>query len=322
MAQRFIVPIFLKSIVVATSLMASGCLSDVHRVPRKELVRIAQTAPAERGKRVRVVQQLAGDDGPPDAPVAFRGGIWVSVPVQTSVVRGRSAGRAANADSDTWRVLAIIAAAGLVFTEGLRYDGWAGLHPGHPVHLYFGDGGYAWKRLDELDLDTAMAATRAYVRTTEGPFKHLGRAPLNRQGFHFGLLMGATDIPRSNESDIDAFSTHIQFGFFPHPAAGLLFDFAFANADDGDAVFDSRSAFELQLFPVDLGILHAGFFTQIGLASRLDDGRGSDRSDWTWGAGPLLQLELTTRLAITGRAGWHQVHDEMAQDFVLGVSVY
>src|SRR5258708_40000615 len=54
--------------VVALLASGGGCLSSTHVIPHPDLVALAQTAPEERGARVRVVQGWSGSDEPPPAP--------------------------------------------------------------------------------------------------------------------------------------------------------------------------------------------------------------------------------------------------------------
>src|SRR5262245_55301669 len=53
--------------LVLVAAMGSGCLSNTYRIPHEELQTLAQTQPAERGKHVRVVQNVGSQDEPPGA---------------------------------------------------------------------------------------------------------------------------------------------------------------------------------------------------------------------------------------------------------------
>ena len=89
-----------------------------------------------------------------------------------------------------------------------------------------------------------------------------------------------------------------------------------------NTIFDGRYSLELDVMPLSAGIFHAGAFGQIGLAYRSDDGIQHDDQDTLFGAGAKAQLELTTRLALTLRAGQTWVHDESLSELTFGVSIY
>jgi hypothetical protein len=222
-------------------------------------------------------------------------------------------------------VLATIAAVGLAVTEGARYDGWAELHPMHPVHLFGPHGEYTWMPLAHIDPQTAGWARRAVVRPSEGPMRRLGRAPLNRVGFNYSMLMGVGELPSAHGDEELGFLSHIQFGYFPVQLVGIVADIALGWRDNqfGDRLFDSRYAAELQILPLAAGKLHGGGYAQLGMSARFEDGVGADRRTSTVrGAGALLQLELTTRLTLTARAGLTALHNHTSSELTFGMSVY
>jgi hypothetical protein len=308
--------------------VAGGCLSNTHRIPKGDLVVLAQVPPEQRGRRVRVIQGFAGDEGPPEAPAVRAGAVIVIAPSPGPGPVGRPSGAPARLqarESKAWIALAAIAALGLTFSEGIRYDGWVELHPMHPVHLYGPYGEYFWRPLAQIDPQTAAWASRAFVREGEGPWRPLGRAPLDRVGLTYSLLLGASELPSVDESERRGFMGHIQIGGFPIQELGILLDFGLAWGENelGATVSDTRNALELQLIPLRAGLVHAGGFVQGGFAQRLQDGPGGGgESDLLYGGGALLQIDLTTRLALTGRAGVAFVYDEQVTDFTVGLSVY
>jgi len=194
----------------------------------------------------------------------------------------------------------------------------------HPVHIYGPNGEYGWVPLAQLDPDTAAWASRAYVRPEEGPWTPLGRAPLNRQGWTYSVLLGAGEIPSTTGSTDAGFLSHIQIGHFFTGDVGALFDIGLGWREDETAatVFTSRFSLELQVLPLTAGIIHAGGYGQVGTAALFDDGPGEDYKSSLYGGGGILQLELTTRLAITARAGITVVHDEQVSDLTVGLSIY
>lgn len=322
----------------AMALFLSACLSNAHLISRGELNRLAHTPPEQRGEKVRVLQGFVGDEGPPPAPavhsdtvIVVHGGGHVhggggggggGGPYKPP--RPKNLAKSKSEDAKFWLVAAAVVAVTLAVSEGARWDGWVKLHPMYPVHLYGPYGEYTWVPLAQITPETAAWARKAYVREGEGPFTRLSRAPLNRRGWTYSLLLGSGEIPSSTGSTASGFLGHIQIGHFPLNGLGVQFDVAMGwrNDDNGAAVYDSRYGFELDVLPVRAGKLSAGGFAGVGLSKRFDDGPGTDNSGAYFGAGALLQIELTTRLAITGRAAYTQIYDTDVTDFTLGISVY
>ena len=247
-------------------------------------------------------------------------------PSKSSGTSGSNLGNVASGKKDAAKALLIVAAAaalGLAVTEGARYDGWVRVHPMHPVHLY-GPGGYTVLPLAHIDPQTAAWASHGYIRENEGPFDHLGRAPLNRQGLTYSIFLGSGEVPVIDFEADPGFAGHIQFGYFFTKQVGLQFDLGMAwTADDnGNTIYNARYAAELQTHLVKAGPIHAGLFGQLGQASRFDDGIGFDDKSGLYGGGALLQLELTTRLALTGRVGSVRSFGEWSKELGVGVSIY
>jgi len=341
--------------ILGFSLASAGCLSSSHRIGKSELLRLSRTAPEQRGNHVRVVQSVGGREAPPRAePVQSTTVVYVESPVwvdgsprrhdyyensrasaSTSTGGGNVGGghhhsrfgNVAAGKKDAGKALLIIAAAaavGLAFTEGARYDGWVKVHPMQPVHLYGRYGGYTVLPLAQIDERTAAWADRAYIRDDEGPFKRLGRAPLNRRGFTYSLLLGTGEVPVQDYNADPGFNGHIQFGYFFNRQIGLNLDLGMAWTNDQfqNTIYTSRTALELQAYLVRIGSLHAGLFGQLGGSSRFDDGIASATSSGLLGGGAQLQLDLTTRLAITARAGVTNSFGETSKEASLGVSIY
>jgi len=321
-----------RGLVAAITLAAfTGCLSTTHLIPHRDLMALAQTPPQQRGEAVRVIQGWAGVENPPEQTRVTSSTIVVIDGGGGSYYGGGSSGpyrpsaQSKKEDAKVWIIIAAVAAVTLAFTEGLRYDGWVRLHPMHPVHLYGPFGEYTWVPLAQLTPEQAAWARKAFVRPTEGPWQTLGRAPLNRVGGTYSLLLGGGEISSYDGAERAGFLSHIQFGGFFTPGVGLLLDIGLGWRNDGDRadVFDSRWALEVQALPVDLGKLHLGFFVDGGLAARFEDiPQGADRLSWLLGGGAMVQLELTTRLAITARAGLIGLHEELASEFGVGIAIY
>jgi hypothetical protein len=335
--------------LLAGSLLGTGCLSSTYRIPHAELEHLAQTAPADRGQHVRVVQNVGDQDDPPAAGRVDASTTIIIVgdtgPDYSGGNRGYGgggggrpgggmrpgggsgkSGKLAADDSKAWLVLAAVVAVALAATEGARYDGWVQMHPMMPVHLFGPNGEYMVVPLAQMTPELAAWADHAVVRETEGPWAEEGRAPLDREGFTYGLLFGTAQMPTANKDKGAGFQGHIQLGYFPLQQFGLQLDIGLGSRqnEQGLTVFDGRYALEADIFPVALGVLHAGLFGEVGKAQRIEDRTpvAGDKSGNLFGGGLLLQLDLTTRLALTGRLGYMNVMGEGATEGLLGLSIY
>jgi len=334
------------AVVVAGSLIASGCSVNSYKIPTSELSRLAQVPPEARGQHVRVIQEVAASDVPAAPPVSGETQI-VFVPqieVGGSVHRapahggGLGLGKINGAGGDgkgaaiAFLVLAATAMVTAAVIEGSRFDGYAQLHPMHPVHLIGKDGTYTVMPLAWIDANAAAWADTAVVRPSEGPWRELDRAPLSRQGFTYGMY-GGTGSMQSAVGDLGMGPAWtVQLGYFPTQEIGILGSVFFGWRDNrfGARLFESRYTGELQVLPVQLGILHAGVFGGAGEAYRFEDAirltggqvvPGNEASLALTG-GAMFQLDINTRLALTGRLGIAYAHGEQMHDALIGLSVY
>ncbi len=322
--------------VVAAAALLGGCLTNTSRIPPAELARLAATPPEQRAERVRVIQEFEGNS-PPAQPTVTGETQVVFVPRTVIVVdgghhphRGGRGGRlggkgGGSGDDGKGAVVLLVALAvgagiALAATEGQRYDGWVRLHPMHPVHLW-GPWGYGVVPLAQLDPQTAYAASRAVVRDREGPWQPLGRAPLDREGWSYSVLGGAGEIDGWDGRGLGP-QFHVQLGYYPAHEVGVQLVWTPAWRDDsqGDTILDLRLGVEVDLLPLSAGKLHGGGYGNLSLGWR-HDRDGTDSAAFT-GAGAKLQLELTTRLAITGRFGVTRAYGELARDATFGLSIY
>ena len=334
--------------LVSHAIASAGCPSSAHRINRDQLMTLSQQPPEVRGERVRVVQSLGDSDDPPapvppvsgNASVVIVAPIWVGGSPRghhhhhhgggggtVSHGGGGGGGGVAAAKKDTGKAVLVLAAIGtlaLALTEGVRYDGHVRLHPMHPVHFFGPHGEYTWMPLAHVTPDVVAWSDRAVVREEEGPWQPLGRRPLDRQGFTYSLLMGAGEVALIDADPQPGFASHINLGFYPVHHVGIQADIAYAWADDdlGNTVFDGRYSLQLDYLPLDAGAFHAGGYGLAGLAYRSDDGIQHNDQDTLFGAGGLLQLELTTRMALTLRLGQTFVHDERLSELTGGISIY
>lgn len=226
-------------------------------------------------------------------------------------------------------VVAVLATIGMVATEGARYDGNVAMYPWQPVHLKDANGAEREVPLAQLTAADVASASQAVVMDDEGwGMMRLGRRPLDHKGFAFKMDLGGMYSSTSSLS-ANGFGTNIQLGYFPHRTFGLLGTWAFAGGSDsnGDSFTRNNLALEAQVFPVSIWRLHLGGFGHGG-TQYADDALGGKRQGAAFGGGLILELALTTRLALTARAdytsakvapdgGW-----AATQMFTAGVAIY
>jgi hypothetical protein len=230
-------------------------------------MRLAELPPEVRGRRVHVVQEL---------------------------VDRRSKARVA------------LSSLALLGTEGVRYDGDVVMERRQTVYLEEARGLEREVALAGLRPEDAAAATKAYVMEDEGQDQgqgmlRLGRRPLDRKGLILKLDVGGF-------YGWNGYPTHgpaldVQLGVFPHPRVGLVLGWAFSTSSDSNHETVTRNvlSLEAQVFPVGLWRIHPGLFAQVGLAS--GETRGESFGGNAFGGGLVVELALTTRLALTLRAG-------------------
>ncbi|HEX3478368.1 MAG TPA: hypothetical protein VHT91_25280 [Kofleriaceae bacterium] len=338
------------AVVFASSLIASGCAVNSYKIPPDELARLARVPPEARGEHVRVVQELVASEVPAAPPVTRETQVVIAPQFDVAVgVHGPRAGfgggfgRGVNGkigglgkDGKSAAVAFLFAAATAMVTaaviEGSRFDGWAQLHPMHPVHLIGHDGSYTVVPLAWLDPSAVAWTDTAVVRPAEGPWRELERAPLSRQGLAYGLFGGTGSLRSADGSLAMGPAWTVQLGYFATQQIGVLASAFFGWRDNRlDAtLFETRYTAELQYLPLQLGILHGGLFGGAGVAYRfedaaaLPDGRiaGNDSATLALTGGAMFQLDINTRLALTLRLGLAQAHGEQMHDAIFGISVY
>jgi hypothetical protein len=199
--------------------------------------------------------------------------------------------------------IAILAAVGLAVTEGLRYDGEIAVAPGQILYLATA-AEVLQIAVADLTPEQAARAHGALLRDDEGwGLYRWGRAPLDRRGAAFKVDFGGFAV--LDHYDVAGFASHVQIGGFPCQWLGLLGSWAITAAEDAQGNLFARHNFalEAQLFPVRLGPLSAGVFGHAGPSLATKPGGGTETS-LAAGGGALLELALTTRLALTFRADW------------------
>ena len=316
--------------------LSSGCLSNTYTIREAELARLAGTAPEERGERVRVVERLGRDHGVPPAPAV---GTTVVVVADSSPsgrttrrTRRTQSRREMGSDADSGAAVAVavavIAAAagiGIAATEGARYDGFVEVDPKHPVHLRRGDE-YAWVPLSGLTQDDVEWAEEAILLPEEGPWRPLGRAPLDRKGFVYQLDVGALALDDAVGGTEWGGGASIGLGYFPLQQLGVLLDFGFGIGERSQGtILNGRYGVEVQGYPLQLARLHVGLFGQLGFSQSWHDVRGGTRRQTGayYGGGGIMQVDLTTRLALNIRGGVNILPDgQLSPEVGLGFAVY
>jgi hypothetical protein len=225
--------------------------------------------------------------------------------------------------------VALVATVGMAATEGARYDGSVAMYPWQPVHLKDASGQVREIPLAQITPADVASISLALVMDDEGwGFVRLGRRPLDRQGFAFKLDLGALHSSTSALS-ANGFGTNIQFGYFPQRTFGLLGAWAFSAGSDADgkSYYRNNLAMEAQVFPISVWRLHLGGFGHGGV-QYADDAGGGTRKGAAFGGGLILELALTTRLALTARADYTSAHVAPGggwagtEMFTAGVAIY
>ena len=345
----------LTAVALAASVLVTGCASSTYKIPGSELQRLSQQAPDTRAERVRVQQELGDAEvGPPqpvtaETQIVFFPHINVYGPHERRrhyhsgsswgtgggggrpTSKGGTSGLKLNGGGDGKAaaiVILVVAAVALVAVaavEGSRFDGYANLHPMHPVYLVGRDGGRVVLPLAWIDPETARWAKYGLVRRHEGPWHELERAPLDREGWNYSMYGGIGTFESADGTKGSGTATTIQLGYFPSHPIGIVGSVFFGwrqNVLD-ETLFESRYTLELQGYPIHTGPFQVGGYIGGGAAYRFEDGfaNGNAGSGALIGGG-MLQLDVNTRIAITARLGLTRAHDERMTDAMVGLSVY
>jgi hypothetical protein len=334
---------------LAGSLIAAGCSVNSYKIPTSELVHLAQIAPEARGQHVRVIQEIGESDVPAAPPVSgetqivFGPQVNIGASARPRPSHGGGGGGLSGAkiggsggDGKGAAIMFLVIAATAMVTasviEGSRFDGYAQLHPMHPVHLIGKDGNYTVVPLAWVDANAAAWAETAVVRPSEGPWRELERAPLSRRGLTYGMYGGTGSLRSADGVLAMGTAWTVQLGYFPTQEVGVLASVFFGWRDNkyGATLLETRYTGELQVLPVQLGILHAGLYGGAGEAYRFEDAirlagtqviPGNEASV-ALGGGAMFQLDINTRIALTGRLGLARAHGEQMHDVLVGISVY
>jgi hypothetical protein len=231
-------------------------------------------------------------------------------------------------------VVAVVVAIGLVSSEGVRFDGYVAMSPEQPVHLRAANGQQATIPVADLSPGWVAGTVEAKVMDDEGfGIQRLDRLPLDRRGATFKLDSGTIAFDVAGVTAVGP-AMNVQAGYFFTRKLGLLANLGLAGASSPGAAAGQglvpRHALglELQGFPLALGPLHLGAFGNAGMALTevLVGGTPTYVSGPSAGGGVLAELDLTSRLALTLRAGVDLAKlDQVwapAGLFTAGVAVY
>jgi hypothetical protein len=209
-------------------------------------------------------------------------------------------------------VVAVVVAIGLVSSEGVRFDGYVAMSPEQPVHLRAANGQQATIPVADLSPGWVAGTVEAKVMDDEGfGLRRLDRLPLDRRGATFKLDSGTIAFDFAGAT-LAGPAMNIQSGYFFTRKLGLLANVGLAGgvgpaggAAAGGLVPRHALGLELQAFPVAWGPVHLGAFGNGGMAITevLVGATPTYVSGPSVGGGALAELDLTSRLALTLRAG-------------------
>jgi hypothetical protein len=270
----------------------------------------------------------------------------------TSAKRDENAGKdAAEAALAVAVAVAVVAATGAIVvgaTEGARFDGWVATRPHQSLLVVDRSGMRHWVSLSALTPDYLRNADHALVTDDGRDFEHLERAPLSRRGFVYQAELGAATLGSAPEVGGFGFAARGALGYMPSQNLGFLAGAQFATGSasgaagsgpsvylDDDVAIHYRMFLQSELWLLETGRLHAGPYLELGYARALEDTPVGTRSGQAPFAalGAALQLEWTTRLALSMRAGVAALpiaeplargesSARLAAELTLGVSIY
>ncbi len=203
-------------------------------------------------------------------------------------------------------VVAVVVAIGLVSSEGVRFDGYVAMSPAQPLHLKSASGEQATIPIAELSPGLVAGAVEAKVMDDEGfGIERLDRVPLDRRGGTFKLDSGTIAFDVAGAAVMGP-AMNIQAGYFFTRQVGLLANVGLGGGGVPQGLVPRHAlGLELQAFPLALGPVHFGAFGNGGMAITevLVGSVPTYVSGPSVGGGALAELDLTSRLALTLRAG-------------------
>lgn len=239
---------------------------------------------------------------------------------------------------DSTAVVVVVVIAGSVFlgmalagSEGDRYDGAVALPAEQPLHLRRGGREVGWVHAGALRPAMLGGIDEAIVTDDEGKLARLGRSRLLRRGFAYQVELGGAGMNTLSRDLSVGFLGRMAVGYFPAQSFGILAGAALQTGAKGTQAVASevRPLLEAQLLPLRLGSFHPGLYVEGGYAigsARVDVGDTRSTNSWAVGGGLLGQVDLTTFLALFGRAGVLALPDPqptaIAPSLSLGIAIY
>jgi hypothetical protein len=203
-------------------------------------------------------------------------------------------------------VVAVVVAIGLVSSEGVRFDGYVTMSPEQPVHLTAANGQKVTIPVADLSPGWVAGTIEAKVMDDEGyGLRRLDRLPLDRRGATFKLDSGTMTFDFAGAT-LAGPTMNVQTGYFFTRKLGLLANLGLGGgAATGGLVPRHALGLELQAFPLAWGRFHLGAFGNGGMAITkvLVGSTPTYVNGPSVGGGALAELDLTSRLALTLRAG-------------------
>lgn len=205
-------------------------------------------------------------------------------------------------------VVAVVVAIGLVSSEGVRFDGFVAMSPAQPVHLRRADGREDTIPIGDVSPELAAGVVEAKVMDDEGyGISRLDGVPLDRRGGVFKLDSGTITFGVPGGAAVGP-AMDVQVGVFVSRRVGLLLSLGLAGAgtsSTGGLIPRHALGAELEALPWDAGRLHLGLFAGGGMAltETFAGGVPTTVSGPAMGGGALAELDVTSRMALTLRAG-------------------
>jgi hypothetical protein len=209
--------------------------------------------------------------------------------------------------------VAVVMAIGLVSSEGVRFDGLAQMSPWQPVHLKQRRGDELVIALGDLSPAALDGVVEAKVMDDEGyGMRMLDHLRLDRRMAPTFKLDGGSMTFGRNGDVRSGIVANMQFGLFVRPWLGLLLTAGVGGAGDeyGATLTRHTFGFEAQSLPVALGPLQLGGYVNVGAAAIASTATGSGPVEWgsEIGGGVLGELQVTSRMALTLRAGANEAY--------------
>jgi len=228
--------------------------------------------------------------------------------------------------------IAVVMAISLVSSEGVRFDGIAQMSPWQPVHLKQRTGNELVIALGDLTPVAIDGVVEAKVMDDEGyGIRTLDHLRLDRRWAPVFKLDGGSMTFARGQDVHSGFIADMQFGLFVRPWLGLMLTAGVGGAGDeyGATLTRHTFGFELQSLPVALGPLQLGGYFNVGAAA-IASTAGSGDVEWgnAIGGGVLGELQVTSRLALTLRAGANEAFfansgtTSPAATFTAGIALY